>query len=84
MPTISRKFWITFPTQTQVDKPIIWQMSRKFPDVVFDIRQATVQHEVGIMALLLEGDRAQVASAVDFLQQAGVQVDPIEKSVVEG
>jgi hypothetical protein len=36
------------------------------------------------MALLLEGDRAQVADAVEFLKQAGVQVDPIEKSVVEG
>jgi ABC-type methionine transport system ATPase subunit len=81
---VSRKFWITFPTRTQVEKPIIWQMSRAYPDVSFDIRQASVQHEIGIMAVLLEGEGEQVAAAVKFLRDAGVQVDPIEKSVVEG
>lgn len=84
MPKISRKFWFTFPTKTQVERPIIWEMSRKFPDVVFDIRQASVQHEIGIMAVLLEGDDAQVHGAVDFCRAAGCQVDPIEKTVIEG
>jgi ABC-type methionine transport system ATPase subunit len=83
MPKIARKFWFTFPTRNQVEKPLIWQMSRKFPDVSFDIRQASVQHEIGIMAVLLEGEAAQLTAAVDFLRQSGVQVDPIEKSVVE-
>ena len=49
--TFSRRCWFTFPTRTQVEQPIIWQMSRKFPDVSFDIRQASVQHEIGIMAV---------------------------------
>ena len=31
-----------------MEQPIIWQMSRRFPDVTFDIRQASVQHEIGI------------------------------------
>ena len=84
MPKISRKFWFTFPSKTQVEKPIIWQMSRKFPEVVFDIRQASVQHEIGIMAVLLEGEAEDVKGAVDFCRAAGCQVDPIEKSVVEG
>ncbi len=81
---VARKFWITFPTRTQVEKPIIWQMSRAYPDVSFDIRQASVQHEIGIMAVLLEGESEEVVAAVKFLRDAGVQVDPIEKSVVEG
>src|SRR2546423_12498994 len=51
----SKRCWFTFPTKTQVEQPIIWQMSRKFPDVVFDIRQASVQNEIGIMAALLSG-----------------------------
>ena len=80
----SRKFWITFPSRKEVERPIIWQMSRAHPEVVFDIRQASVQHEIGIMAMLLEGDAEQVTSAVKFLRDAGAQVDPIEKSVVEG
>ena len=44
--TYSKRCWFTFPTRTQVEQPIIWQMSRKFPDVSFDIRQASVQNEI--------------------------------------
>jgi hypothetical protein len=84
MPKASRKFWFTFPSRTQVERPIIWEMSRKFPDVVFDIRQASIQHEIGIMAVLLEGKAGEIDDAVKFLRAAGLQVDPIEKSVIEG
>jgi hypothetical protein len=80
----SRRCWFTFPTRTQVEQPIIWQMSRKFPDVTFDIRQASVQHEIGIMAVLLSGKEDQVNGAIEFLRSKGVTVEPIEKSVVEG
>ena len=80
----SKRCWFTFPTRTQVEKPIIWQMSRKFPDVSFDIRQASVQNEIGIMAVLLTGEPDQVQGAIDFLRSSGVTVEPIEKSVVEG
>jgi ABC-type methionine transport system ATPase subunit len=80
----SKRCWFTFPTRKQVEQPIIWQMSRKFPDVSFDIRQASVQHEIGIMAVLLSGSEAQVNQAIEFLRSKGVTVEPIEKSVVEG
>jgi hypothetical protein len=80
----SRRCWFTFPTRTQVEQPIIWQMSRKFPGVTFDIRQASVQHEIGIMAVLLSGNEDEVNGAIDFLRSKGVTVEPIEKSVVEG
>ena len=82
--TYSKRCWFTFPSRSQVEQPIIWQMSRKFPDVVFDIRQASVQHEIGIMAVLLSGNQADVNAAIEFLRSKGVTVEPIEKSVVEG
>jgi hypothetical protein len=82
--SVSKRCWFTFPTRTQVEKPIIWQMSRKFPDVSFDIRQASVNNEIGIMAVLLTGDADQVQGAIEFLRSSGVTVEPIEKSVVEG
>ena len=82
--TYSRRCWFTFPTRSQVEQPIIWQMSRKLPDVMFDIRQASVQHEIGIMAVLLSGDEEDVTAAIQFLRSRGVTVEPIEKSVVEG
>jgi hypothetical protein len=67
-----------------VEQPIIWQMSRKFPEVVFDIRQASVQNTIGIMAVLLSGREADVGAAIEFVRKKGVTVEPIEKSVVEG
>jgi ABC-type methionine transport system ATPase subunit len=86
MPTqeYSRRYWFTFPSRAQVEQPIIWQMSRQYPDVSFDIRQASVQNEIGIMAVLLSGSEDQVKAAVQFLRSKGVTVEPIEKSVVEG
>jgi ABC-type methionine transport system ATPase subunit len=80
----SKRCWFTVPTRSQVEQPIIWQMSRKFPDVSFDIRQASVQHEIGIMAVLLTGTEADVTAAIEFVRSRGVTVEPIEKSVVEG
>ena len=80
----SRRCWFTFPSKEQVEQPIIWQMSRKFPDVVFDIRQASVQNAIGIMAVLLSGDEKDVRAAIEFVRSRGVTVEPIEKSVVEG
>ena len=81
---VSKRCWFTFPTRTQVEKPIIWQMSQRFPSVSFDIRQASVQNEIGIMAVLLIGEADQVQGAIEFLRSSGVTVEPIEKSVVEG
>jgi hypothetical protein len=80
----SRRCWFTFPTRGEVEQPIIWQMSRKYPDVVFDIRQASVQKDIGIMAVLLTGDEKDVKAAIEFVRSRRVTVEPIEKSVVEG
>ena len=82
--TYSKRCWFTFPSRSQVEQPIIWQMSRTFPNVMFDIRQASVQNEIGIMAVLLSGPEADVKAAMEFLRSKGVTVEPIEKSVVEG
>jgi hypothetical protein len=80
----SKKVWLTFPTPKEVEQPVIWSLSRKLPDVVFDIRQASVQNSIGIMAVLLSGEEKQVQAAIEFLRSKGVTVEPIEKSVVEG
>ncbi len=80
----SKRCWFTFPTRIQVETPVIWQMSRRYPEVCFDIRQASVQHEIGIMAVLLSGPEADVRAAIDYVRAQGVTVEPIEMSVVEG
>ena len=80
----SKRCWFTFGSRAQVEQPVIWQMSRTYPNVMFDIRQASVQNEIGIMAVLLSGPEADVKAAMDFVRSKGVTVEPIEKSVVEG
>ncbi len=80
----SRRCWFTFPARAQVEQPIIWEMSQKFPNVIFDIRQASVQADIGIMAVLLSGSEAEVNAAIAYVRSRGVTVEPIEKSVVEG
>lgn len=79
----SKRCWFTFGSRATVEQPIIWQMSRKFPDVTFDIRQASVQNEIGIMAVLLTGEKGQVQAAIEFVRSKGVTVEPIEKNVME-
>ena len=53
-------------------------MSQKFPEVVFDIRQASVQEDIGIMAVLFEGEEDDIQAALDHLTTNGVKVDPVE------
>ncbi len=79
---ISKRVWLTFEKE-KVNQPLIWLMSRQYPDVSFDIRQASVKTDIGIMAVLLEGEEHLVEAAIAFLKGRGVGVEPVEKSVVE-
>jgi len=72
-----RKCWLTFEGGCQ-DEPCIWKMSRQFPDVKFDIRQASVGQQIGIMALKFEGEEQEIDGAVTLLREMGVRVDPVE------
>ena len=77
MAKATRKCWLTFEGGKQ-NEPCLWKMTRKYPDVVFDIRQASVQKDIGVMAVLFEGEDAQVDDALKYLLQLGVKVDPVE------
>ncbi len=84
MAKTSKRVWLTFSGKAMVETPALWRMARQFPDVSFDIRQASVTAEIGIMAVLFEGEDRDVTEALAFLREQGVAVDPIEGSVVEG
>lgn len=76
-----RRFWLTYPSKL-ITRPIIWEMSRRF-EVVFNVRQASVTDEIGILCLELEGIRAQIKSAIHWLEKQGVKVEPVEINVIE-
>ena len=77
MTDTTRKCWLTFEAGHQ-NEPCLWKMATKFPDVVFDIRQASVQKDIGIMAVLFVGEGLRIQSALDYLAKLGVKVDPVE------
>lgn len=73
----TRKVWLTFESGRQ-NEPCLWKMSRRFPEVMFDIRQASVQKDIGIMAVLFTGDADEIEAALQYLIEQGVRVDPVE------
>lgn len=76
-----RRFWLNYPSR-QITRPIVWELSQKF-DVIFNIRQASISDEIGILCLELEGDRAEVKAVIAWLEAEGVKVEPVEIGVIE-
>ena len=51
--------------------------------IVTNIRQASVTDEIGIVCLELQGGQADVKASIHWLEKQGVNVEPVEISVVE-
>lgn len=83
MPTSKKRVWLTFGSRGLVETPALWRMTTKFPDVSFDIRQASVTAEIGIMAVVFEGETERVDAALQCLKEQNVTVEPIEKNMIE-
>jgi ABC-type methionine transport system ATPase subunit len=65
-----------------IREPLIWRLSSKF-HIVTNIRQASVTDEIGIVCLELQGGQADVKASIHWLEKQGVNVEPVEISVVE-
>jgi ABC-type methionine transport system ATPase subunit len=77
-----QRFWLTYDGES-IRKPLLYQLSKTF-DVVFNIRNASVTPTVGLIALEVEGDRDVIKQAVVWLENNGVQVEPVEIQTIEG
>ncbi len=84
MPISKKRVWLTFGNRGLVETPALWRMTTKFPDVSFDIRQASVTADIGIMAVVFEGETERVEAALKCLKDQNVTVEPIEKNMIEG
>jgi hypothetical protein len=78
---IQRRFWLTYPPQ-RIKAPVIWELGHKF-ELVTNIRQASVNDEVGIVCLEIDGRATEIEAGVKWLKRAGVSVEPVELSAVE-
>ena len=76
-----RRLWLMFPPKL-IKEPLIWKLGQKFK-VVTNIRQASVTDEVGIVCLELDGRREEVKAAIAWMEKLGVNVEPVEISVIE-
>jgi ABC-type methionine transport system ATPase subunit len=71
-----------FPSRL-ITRPIIWEIGKKF-ELVTNIRQASVTDEVGIVSLSLSGERSEIKKAIEWLEELGVKVEPVEINTIEG
>ena len=79
---IKRKVYLTFPTETVTDA-IICVMYDKFR-VRFNIRSASVNDSVGLIALELEGQEETINEAIEYFRSRGLTVEPIEMNIIVG
>ena len=75
------KLYLTYPSRL-VREPLIYHLSRNF-DLVFNIRQASVNEDIGIIAIELDGADESIERGIAWLRERGVTVEPIEKNVIE-
>ncbi len=66
-----------------ITRPILWEVAKKF-EVVTNVRQASVTDEIGVVSVSLEGERAEIKKAIEWLEQLGVKVEPVEINTIEG
>lgn len=78
---MKKKVYLTYPREL-VKEPLIYQVSQLF-NVAFNIRQASISEEIGLVALELEGEADEVEKALKFFVDKGVKVEPIELDIIE-
>ena len=78
---IRRKVYLTFPAK-QTTESIICDMYDKY-HVRFNIRTASVNEQVGVMAMELEGTDEKVIEAISYFRTRGLTVEPIELNIMK-
>ena len=77
-----QRLWLMYPPK-HITSPIVWELITRF-ELVANIRQAEVRDEIGIVCLELEGERAALKKATQWLERKGVKVEPVEINVIDG
>lgn len=72
------RFHLTFPEHL-IREPMVYRIGRTF-DLVPNIRRANIEERAAWMIMDLEGSEENIAAAVAWLAEQGVQVDRIEDS----
>ena len=79
---VKKRVKFTFP-QMMITEPLIYQLGQKFK-IITNIRRADVREDMGWVVLELEGDEDEISSGLEWMNGAGVRVDPVSGDVIEG
>ena len=72
----------TFPPE-QIKEPVIYEVGKRF-DLVTNLRRADITAEVAWAILELDGEKQDLDAGIQWLQERGIRVDPVEDSILEG
>lgn len=75
------RLWLMFPPR-QIRKPVIYELGQRFK-LVTNIRQASITDELGIVCLELQGPGKEITRAIRWLEKLGINVEPVEITVLE-
>jgi ABC-type methionine transport system ATPase subunit len=78
----SSRLWLMYPSRL-ITRPVVYELGKKF-EIVTNVRQASVTPEVGIVSLELEGEREEIKRAIEWLEELGIKVEPVEINTIEG
>ena len=76
------RLWLMFQPRL-VTQPVVFELGKKFA-VVTNIRQASVDEEIGVVSIEIEGERPEIERAIAWLEEIGVKVEPVEINTIEG
>ena len=76
----TRKVMLKYP-EGLIKEPLVSRMVKRF-DLEANIRRARVTETIGEIALELEGTPESLEQGIRYLEEQGVQVEPLEGDVV--
>lgn len=79
---VRRKVYLTFPA-AKTREAIICDMYDQYK-IRFNVRSASVNDMIGLIALELEGPEDDMNKALEYFKKRGVKVEPIELDVMAG
>ncbi len=75
MAAIKQQIYCTFPKE-KIRDPVLYMLGKQF-NIVPNIRGATINDEMGIVFLELEGEATEIERAIHYLRESHVRVDVV-------
>ncbi|MBV9127112.1 MAG: NIL domain-containing protein [Verrucomicrobia bacterium] len=76
------RLWLMFGPKL-VTEPVIYELGHQFK-LVTNVRQASVNNEIGLVSLEIDGAPDEIERGIAWLEGRGVKVEPIEINTIEG